>query len=77
MKLEDKWIDYLTNQPESGMGFQHATVTLKDGTVHDDITILNCSVVMYAIKDGDDKDEISECPFSNEQISNISVKSVK
>jgi hypothetical protein len=31
LTLSDKWEDVLRSQPENGMGYQIATVTLKDG----------------------------------------------
>jgi hypothetical protein len=30
-ELPQKWIDYLLKQPESGMGYQIVTVTLREG----------------------------------------------
>lgn len=30
-KLPKKWVEYLSTQPESGMGFQAVIVTLKSG----------------------------------------------
>lgn len=30
-ELPKKWIDYLLKQPESGMGYQIVTVTLREG----------------------------------------------
>ena len=66
MKLSEKWIEYLIDQPEYGMGYQKAKVTLKDGTSHN-VTIVNCSVILSA--DG----TIGKCPFSDEQIDKIKV----
>ena len=31
IQLGDEWADFLTSQPETGMDYQIATVTLKDG----------------------------------------------
>ena len=66
MKLSNKWIEYLTDQPESGMGHQKVTITLKDGTEHK-ATIINCSAVMSV--DGN----IGKYPFSEDQIDSIAV----
>jgi len=67
MKLSQKWIEYLSNKPESGMGYQSAKIILKNGREYD-ANILNCSVVLSV--DG----VIGDCPFSEEQIDAITVR---
>ena len=66
MKLSKKWIEYLTNQPESGMGYQKTKITLKNGKEHE-ATIINCSSILSV--DGN----IGNCPFSGDQIDKISM----
>jgi len=39
--LDKKWIEYLTNQPETGMGFQYVSITLNNG-LKSQHTVLNC-----------------------------------
>jgi len=43
VKLKQEHIDLLSNLPESGMGYQIADITLKDGTVLVERIILNSS----------------------------------
>ena len=33
--LSDKWVDYLSGQPETGMGFQKVTIIFEDGVKMD------------------------------------------
>lgn len=68
MKLSNKWIEYLASQPESGMGYQKAVVTLKEGSTHEDVCILNCSAVVSV------GGNFGNCPFSNDQIEKIEVE---
>ena len=42
-KLNEKYIDYLSNQPEQGMGYQIVDITLKNGRVLYDRVVLNSS----------------------------------
>jgi hypothetical protein len=41
MKLSERWTKELTAQPETGMGYQVVSITLKDGRILDDIVITN------------------------------------
>lgn len=43
LKLDEEYIDYLSNQPERGMGYQIVDITLKNGRVLNDRVILNSS----------------------------------
>ena len=38
-ELSEKWASFLTNQPETGMGFQIVTIHLCDGRVFEDVVI--------------------------------------
>jgi len=40
VKLSDQWLEFLTNQPETGMGYWVATVVLKDGRKFDRVVIV-------------------------------------
>jgi hypothetical protein len=43
--LPQEFIDYLVNEPETGMGYQQGvTIEMQDGTIHKDVLVLNCSV---------------------------------
>ena len=33
LRLSERWIEHLGSQPETGMGYQVVTITLKDGRV--------------------------------------------
>lgn len=41
LELSSEFIDYLSNQPEKGMGYQVVDVTLKNGTVLENRIIFN------------------------------------
>ncbi len=43
LKLKDEYIDYLSNQPEQGMGYQIVDITLKNGQVLNERIVLNSS----------------------------------
>jgi len=43
LKLNDEYIDYLSNQPEQGMGYQIVDITLKNGRVLNDRIVINSS----------------------------------
>jgi hypothetical protein len=40
IKLSERWAKQLTSQPETGMGYQVATVFLKDGRHFDQVMIV-------------------------------------
>ena len=66
LKLNQKWSDYLYHKPETGMGYQIATVMLKDGRRFERVVV-------------DGNVEISEIfghtniPFTDEDIADIIV----
>lgn len=44
-KLPVRWSQYLATQPETGMDFQVVNITLNDGTVIQDVSIINASII--------------------------------
>jgi hypothetical protein len=44
LALSDKWVPFLTSQPETGMGFQIATIVLHDGREFEDVVIDGASI---------------------------------
>lgn len=67
MRLSEQWSEILLLQPETGMGYQKVDITLKDGTVYQDVDIVN----------GDHIIEVSglpDVPFDNDDIAEIIVK---
>lgn len=67
MKLSNKWIEQLMKLPESGMGYQNATVTLNNGSKYEDVKILNCSSIVSVA------DNVGSCPFVDGEIKKIDV----
>jgi hypothetical protein len=65
LALSNKWAPLLTGQPETGMGFQIASVYLIDGQRFDRCLIAGG----YITKIG----ESSEIPFKEEEIARIAV----
>ena len=41
LALEDRWIEKLRSQPESGMGYQRVRVRLRDGRIIAQAVVLN------------------------------------
>ena len=39
IKLGTKWIDYLKNKPESGMGYQIVSIVLRNGIRYDQVVV--------------------------------------
>lgn len=52
-KLPQKWIDYLVNEPETGMGYQIADIHFKKGPTLVDIVIMNCEIFVHTNKNLD------------------------
>ena len=42
IRLDPQWIDYLTQKPETGMGYQKVEVTLTNGGVLVGAIVFNC-----------------------------------
>ena len=45
VKLAKKWVDYLTRQPESGMGYQKVDVRLKGNRVLQNVPVFNAEEI--------------------------------
>ena len=65
LRLSDKWAPILNAQPETGMGYQVATVVLKDGRQFTDVLIAGGVVT----KVGDE----SDIPFCDDDIQRLVV----
>jgi len=65
LRLSDKWAPILNAQPETGMGYQVASVSLKDGRQFNDVLIVGGIVT----KVGDWND----IPFGDDDIQRIVV----
>jgi len=66
LHLSAKWAGILASQPESGMGYQIATIRLMDGSVVDDVTIVGGVITGVGGR--------SEIPFEERDIATITVK---
>lgn len=55
LQLPNKWTDFLTSLPESGMGYQLVTVFLKNGKILKKHKVINASVLLL-----DPKEHVSE-----------------
>lgn len=65
LELPEKWAPRLVRQPETGMGYQTASITLRDGRVIEDVLIVGGTIA-----------EVRGCetiPFSADDISDITV----
>ena len=65
LQLPEKWAPRLVNQPETGMGYQTAAVTLRDGRVVEDVLIVGGTITEVRGYDS--------IPFSPDDISDITV----
>jgi hypothetical protein len=65
LELSEKWAPVLAGQPETGMGYQIASVVLRDGKRFDQVMIVGGFITQV----GDNK----EIPFREEQIVDIRV----
>ncbi len=65
LALSDKWAPILVAQPETGMGYQIATVFLSDGTKVENVVIVGGIVTEVAGN--------KEIPFTENQIIDIRV----
>ena len=63
--LPDKWAEFLTNQPETGMGYWVVSVTLSDERVFDRVVIDSGYITkIYGLED---------VPFDANEITDIKV----
>lgn len=65
LKLPDRWGPKLIAQPETGMGYQVASIILKDGSRYDQALIESGCVTRIR--------GLTEIPFSENEISDIVV----
>ena len=65
ISLGDKWVPVLLSQPETGMGYQIASVFLRDGRRFDRVTITQGVITQI--------DGKKEVPFKEEDIKDIRV----
>ena len=65
LELPPEWAPRLTSQPETGMGYQTAAVTLRDGRVIEDVLIIGGTISEVRGHE--------TIPFSAEDISDITV----
>lgn len=65
LQLSEKWAPVLIGQPETGMGYQIATVILKDGRRFPNVTIAGGTVTNVAGH--------GDVPFKDEEIADIVV----
>lgn len=52
VKLNKYWIEYLSNLPESGMGYQKVGVKLKDGKIIRNVLVFNAEEMEMPDKSG-------------------------
>jgi hypothetical protein len=65
VQLSDKWAPILVSQPETGMGYQIASIVLRDGTRYNQVVIE--SGVITRIR------HYGKIPFKEEDIADIIV----
>ena len=65
LELPDKWAPCLLKQGETGMGYQTAAITLRDGSVIEDVLIVGGTITEVR--------GYNTIPFSAEDISEIIV----
>jgi hypothetical protein len=65
IKLSERWAPVLVAQPETGMGYQVASIVLKDGTRYDQVVIDSGFVTKIRGR--------SDIPFEDEDIIEIVV----
>lgn len=65
IELPEKWAPRLVSQPETGMGYQTASITLCDGRTIEDVLIVGGTIAEVRGHDN--------IPFCAEDISDITV----
>lgn len=60
VQLPNKWINFLANLPESGMGYQLVRVFLKDGKVLKKHKVLNASTLILESEEKISEKEIEK-----------------
>ena len=66
LELSEKWAPVLLAQPETGMGYQIASVSLLDGRRFDRVTIVGGTIT--------DVNGVKEIPFREDEIADITVR---
>lgn len=59
LQLPDKWINFLINLPETGMGYQLVRVILKNGKVLRNHKVLNGSLLLLEKNERLTRDDIA------------------
>ena len=67
LKLSERWVHDLLNQPETGMGYQIARVVLNDGRAFDRVIIIGDTI--------HEVDRSPDIPFTEADIQEIKVRS--
>ena len=65
LKLPDRWGEFLSDQPESGMGYWIVTVILRDGKKFERVIIVGDTITQVG--------DLAEIPFAAEDITQIIV----
>jgi hypothetical protein len=65
LPLSEKWATRLAAEPETGMGYQIASIVLKDGKKFDQVVIVGGNIAQVR--------GVGGIPFSEDQIEKITV----
>lgn len=60
IELDEKWVQYLTDQPEQGMGYQRIRLILKDGEILRDRVVLNSTYLVLKEDEDMKMDDIED-----------------
>jgi hypothetical protein len=69
LQLSSKWCHYLLGQPETGMGYQVVTVTLKDGRRFEQAVVAGGLLTQIR--------ELASIPFAEDDIADLAVTHAK
>lgn len=66
IELGEKWVKYLSKQPEQGMGYHRVKIMLRSGNVLEDRVILNS--MYFILKEGENikADDIEDIQIKNQ-----------
>ncbi len=67
LQLSERWVRYLLQQPETGMGYQIARVVLNDGRAFERVVIMGDTI--------HEVDRSPDIPFTEADIQDIKVRS--
>jgi hypothetical protein len=65
LKLSDSFINFLVNQPESGMGYQIVKVFLKSGEILRKHKVINSSLLMLEENENISEKDIEKIELEN------------